>query len=81
MRFTPAGVPVTDSVIKHQSQQQEAGVMRWVQGELPVVAIGEVASKLADLKVGDKVKLTGFLNRKNQTNQQLVLHVNHIIQI
>ena len=52
-----------------------------VQSELPVVAIGETASILAGLKIGDKVKLKGFLNRKSQTNQQLVLHVNHIIQI
>lgn len=72
---------MTDSVIKHHSQQQEAGIMRMVQSELPVVAIGETASILAGLKIGDKVKLKGFLNRKSQTNQQLVLHVNHIIQI
>ncbi|MDC8445607.1 MAG: primosomal replication protein N [Nitrosomonas sp.] len=81
LRYTPAGVSAIDCVVRHHSNQKEANVLRQVQCELPVVAFGESAAILADLKVGDSIKITGFLNRKSQHNQQLVLHAGHIIQI
>ena len=56
-------------------------MLRLVQCELPVVAFGESATMMTDLKVGDNIKVTGFLNRKSQYNQQLVLHAGDIIQI
>lgn len=81
LRYTPAGVPAIDCVVRHHSNQKEANVLRLVQCELPVVAFGESATMMADLKVGDNIKVTGFLNRKSQYNQQLVLHAGDIIQI
>jgi len=56
-------------------------VLRQIQCELPVVAFGESAAAMAGLNIGDSIKITGFLNRKGQNNQQLVLHAGHIIQI
>jgi len=70
-----------DCIVKHHSRQLESGMMRQIQCEVPVTALGEVATILAEFNAGDSVKLKGFLNRKSQTNQQLVLHVNHIMQI
>lgn len=81
LRYTPAGVPAIDCVVRHHSNQKEANVLRQVQCELSVVAFGESATMMADLKVGDNIKVTGFLNRKSQYNQQLVLHAGDIIQI
>ncbi|HQU62364.1 MAG: primosomal replication protein N [Nitrosomonas sp.] len=81
LRYTPAGVPAIDCIVKHHSNQREANVLRQIQCELPVVAFGESAAVMADLNIGDNIKITGFLNRKSQNNQQLVLHAGHVIQI
>lgn len=81
IRYTPAGLPVLDGVVRHRSCQQEAGMQRQVHCELPVVALGETAVAMAEFNIGDNIRLEGFLSRKSQTNQQLVLHVYHIIQI
>ncbi len=81
LRYTPAGIPAIDCTVKHHSSQKEAEILRQVHCELPVVAFGKTATTIADLDIGDNIKITGFLNRKSQNNQQLVLHAGHIIQI
>ncbi len=81
LRYTPAGIPAIDCAVKHHSSQKEAETLRQVYCELPVVAFGETATTMADLSIGDHIKITGFLNRKSQNNQQLVLHADHIVQI
>jgi len=81
IRYTPTGIPVLEAVVRHQSSQQEAGIQRQIHCELPVVALGDTAAIMAKLKTGDDIRLEGFISRKSQINQQLVLHVNHIIQI
>lgn len=81
LRYTPAGTPVIDCIIKHQSRQEEAGLIRQVNCELSSVALGDTAITLSKLNTGTHVKVTGFLNRKSRTIQQLVLHIKEIIQI
>ena len=81
LRYTPAGVPVIDFVVKHQSRQMEANIARKINCELPTVALGETAKIISEMRLASNVKITGFLNRKNQTNQQLVLHVDSIVKI
>ena len=81
LRYTLAGVPAIDCIVRHRSRQHEAEVPRQVRCELPVVALGEPATLLAVLSNGDTIRVTGFLNRKSQTDPQLVLHVHHVIHI
>lgn len=81
LRYTPAGIPVIDGVVKHHSSQQEAKIQRQVYCELSVVAFGETATAMAGLSIGDNIRITGFLSRKSQTNPQLVLHISQLIQI
>ena len=81
LRYTPAGIAVIEFTVNHVSQQIEAGVARQIICEILTVALGQLALNIAGLKVNSKVKLTGFLNRKNRMNQQLVLHANHVVLI
>ncbi|HBV22050.1 MAG TPA: primosomal replication protein N [Nitrosomonas sp.] len=81
LRYTPAGVPVIDFVVKHQSHQVEANIARQINCELPTVAMGAKAKTISEMRSGNNIRVTGFLNRKSQTNQQLVLHVDSITQI
>jgi len=78
LRHTPAGVPVLNFRIAHQSEQIEAGLQRWVECELQAVALGQTALLLQGAKPGDGARLTGFLAAKSTQSKQTVLHVERI---
>lgn len=78
LRFTPAGIPVLAFTIHHASIQNEAGMKRQAECEVPVVAMAEQAKKAAGLKLGDHVKVAGFLAKKSLKNDRLVLHLNEL---
>ena len=78
LRYTPAGVPVAEFRLRHASTQQEAGQMRRVALDLPAIAFGVVARRLADFPPGGEVTARGFLALRNQKSAQVVLHANTI---
>lgn len=78
LRHTPAGVPVMNFRITHESEQIEAGLPRKVECELQAVALGQAALLLKGAKPGDGAKLTGFLAAKSTQSKQPVLHVERI---
>jgi primosomal replication protein N len=75
LRRTPAGLPSLLLRIEHESGQREAGHERRVSCELETIAYGEPAGKMAGLKEGDQVRLTGFLERKSLRDFRPILHV------
>jgi primosomal replication protein N len=54
LRFTPAGVPVTECLIGHQSEQLEAGSNRRVECEVPAIALGDTAQWLQAANPGTR---------------------------
>lgn len=78
LRHTPAGVPVLSFRIAHASEQIEAGLPRKAECELHAVSLGQMAILLRGAKLGDGVKLTGFLAAKSTLSKQPVLHVERI---
>jgi len=74
-RTTPAGMPVLRFQVQHTSVQQEAGKSRPVEIETELVAYGKVAQELVKIQPGNRLKLTGFIDRKGARNPQLELHV------
>ena len=76
LRYTPAGIPALECVLKHASVQPEAGGERKVECELQAVAFGEPALALAKLPTGTPMRCTGFLARRYRTGFTLALHVN-----
>lgn len=78
LRFTPAGVPVAECVVRHQSEQLEAGNPRRVECEVQAIGLGESAKWLQAATLGMTVKLTGFLAAKSQSSKQLRMHVTTI---
>jgi primosomal replication protein N len=81
LRYTPAGIAVTEFKISHVSRQLEAGKPRQVECEIAAVALGKMAETAAGIAVGTGVKLVGFLARKSRMSTQLVLHVSNIDSI
>ena len=76
MRYTPAGVPVSEGRLQHGSEQIESGVKRLVELEIAVLALGETARWLEAAPLGGEVKVTGFLAAKGRNSKTPVLHVN-----
>ena len=78
MRYTPAGIPVVQFSIEHESEQQEAGTKRIVRAELGAVAFEAQARLIAATQPGRQVKLEGFLGAKTRWSRKNVLHVTNI---
>ena len=76
MRYTPAGIPVSEGWIKHRSLQMENGTERQVELEIAIVALGENARWLEAAPLGGEIKVTGFLAAKSRNSNRPVLHVN-----
>lgn len=78
LRFTPAGIPALNLTLGHRSRQVEAGMEREVECEMAVMALGDLANQASRCKVGDSVKIQGFLAKKSRNSTHLVLHANRI---
>jgi primosomal replication protein N len=78
LRYTPAGIPRIGLKIRHTSTQQEAGISRQLQCDVPAVALGEAAQQLSRLQVGQSVSVEGFLAQRSLRIAQLVLHIDNI---
>ena len=76
LRYTPAGIPVLDFALAHESTQMEAGSERRVACELAAVALGPVARALVAVAPGTNLRCSGFLARRYRTGISVALHVN-----
>lgn len=78
LRYTPAGIPLLSFVIRHQSEQIEAGMRRQVMCEILVMALADMALTAEKIAEGSQVKVAGFIAKRSMKSTQLVLHVNKI---
>ena len=78
MRYTPAGVPVSEGWLQHASSQMEANVERQVKLEIPLLALGENSRWLESAPIGGQLQISGFLAAKSLKSKTPVLHVNSI---
>jgi primosomal replication protein N len=76
LRYTPAGIPLLSVVLRHASEQIEAGMKRKVECEVNAVILGDLALK--GLKTGAQITAQGFLARRSLKSTQLVMHINNI---
>jgi primosomal replication protein N len=76
LRYTLAGIPALECVLRHESFQPEAGGNRKVDCELAAVAFGEPAIALARVPTGTALRCKGFLARRYRTGITVALHVN-----
>lgn len=81
LRFTPAGVPVLEFLLSHESEVIEAGQPRRIAMSLTVVAMGDLAQMAGTMSLGCKVRLQGFLAPVRKDSQKYRLHAQHIQQI
>lgn len=75
VRYTPAGIPIVNARLQHESQQTEAGIERLVEFEMAVMAAGEISGKLNKATLGATFKFIGFIARRNRNSKSLVFHI------
>ena len=78
LRYTPAGVPVVEFRLKHESERAEAGATRKVAAEIEAIAFDAQARLLAAGPMGRPLKAEGFLCAKSRQSRKPVLHVTNI---
>ena len=78
LRYTPAGIERIALKIRSVSTQQEAGMSRQVQCDIPALALGAAARQANALKPGQRVRAEGFLAQRSLRIAQLVMHIDNI---
>jgi len=78
LRYTPAGVPVVEFRLRHESERREAGAMRKVEAEMDGIAFEAQARLLSGSALGRALKAEGFLGAKSRRSRKPVLHVTNI---
>ena len=79
MRYTPAGIPIVEGILSHQSEQLEAGQSRRVECEVKLLAAGPLALLLTQIPLNAELNCQGFLAKKNRNSKTLIYHVTELI--
>jgi primosomal replication protein N len=77
VRYTPAGLPALDMVLKHGSTVTEDGQPRQVTMEIKAVAIGSITRQLGAVELGSNGDFAGFLATA-RNGRGLLFHVTSI---
>jgi primosomal replication protein N len=75
LRYTPAGIPVLELMLRHASTQPEAGGTRQVECDIAAIAFAEIATRLATLDPATTLRCQGFIARRYRTGASLALHI------
>jgi primosomal replication protein N len=79
VRYTPAGLPALDLVLKHQSEVSEDGQPRKVSMDIKAVAIGQVITRqVGTLTLGTAGSYAGFL-ASGRNGRGLVFHITALV--
>ncbi|MES2958310.1 MAG: primosomal replication protein N [Pseudomonadota bacterium] len=77
VRYTPAGLPALDLVLKHESEVSEDGLPRKVSLEIRAVAIGAITRPAGAMVLGAAASFAGFLGA-TRNGRGLVFHITAI---
>ena len=78
LRYTPAGIPMLNLVIEHQSEQQEAGQSVKVQCRLTAIAAGKMTERLMQWPETQPCIVSGFLAQAGRYRNEVMLHITAI---
>jgi primosomal replication protein N len=75
IRYTPSGMPLIDCVLHHVSEISEAGQLRQVEVEAPAIAFESVALRLANSRLDETYRFTGFVANRSRKSKRTVFHI------
>jgi primosomal replication protein N len=79
-RFTPAGLPALDLVLKHQSTVEQNGLPRQLSLEMKAQAVGEITAALALMPLGSEARFAGFL-ATSRNGRGWLFHVTEVERV
>jgi primosomal replication protein N len=74
IRYTPAGLPVLDFLLKHSSQVNQEGQPRKVDFEIKARIVGPLIHRLASVALGSHVGFAGFIG-SHRNGKGILFHV------
>ena len=77
LRYTPAGVPATNLVLDHESEQAEAGAVRQVRLSIKAVTFGTLAEQVGWLDLSQTFRFSGFLGSA-RTSKSVIFHIQEL---
>jgi len=77
LRYTPAGLPALDLMLKHESEVSEDGQPRKVSMEMKAVAIGAITQGLLKLELGTMGHYGGFVTSA-RNGRGLMFHITSV---
>ncbi len=80
MRYTPAGLPVLDMLLKHEAEIIQVGQTRRVAFEVKARGIGDITQGLGRLEMGQTHGFAGFLGPQ-RNGRGVVFHVTEVDSI
>jgi primosomal replication protein N len=81
LRFTPAGIPVLELMLAHESEVMEGGRSRRVEMAVNAMAIGDLARTLERTALGKRMKIEGFLAATRKGSSRLRLHIQQVAMV
>jgi primosomal replication protein N len=79
LRYTPAGLPVIDLKLEHESSVEQAGQIRQIKASMKAVAFGALAERLIRQSVGSVWQFKGFLATPLKS-KHVVFHIQEFEQ-
>jgi primosomal replication protein N len=81
VRYTPAGIAVSEFLINSESEEVEAGQSRKVALQISVIAMGDLVQMASRLQLGTNIQIRGFLAPMRKDSPRFRLHAQLIKQI
>jgi primosomal replication protein N len=78
LRHTPAGIPVVEFRLRHESERAEAGTMRKVNAEIDAISFESLARLVAGATLNGTLRVEGFLAAKSRNSKKPILHATRI---
>ncbi|MBU6225919.1 MAG: primosomal replication protein N [Burkholderiales bacterium] len=74
LRYTPSGLPVVEFRLIHESETEEAGIVRKVRLNLKSIAVGILAEKLIRQPLHTSLLFSGFL-ASGKNSKSVIFHI------
>jgi len=81
VRYTPAGIPVLEFLLSHESEVSEAGVPRRIAFALQILVMGDLVQMAGSVGLGTTVRIQGFIAPVRKDSPKFRLHAQRIQQI
>ncbi len=75
LRYTPAGIPVCEFELEHESTQLEASKPRQVRCVVQAISLGNAANQVDGLSLGVVMNWLGFMALRSHKSKSLRFHV------